>query len=126
MNKEAHKNSIKKIAIKVGSNIIARPDGSLNTERIENLVEQVAKLKKAGIEVILISSGAVAAGKKFVGPAIKKNDIVSIRQVASSIGQVKLLNTYSGLFEKHKLICSQVLLTKDDIRDRQHYIRYSR
>ena len=57
----------KKIAIKIGSNVLANEDGSLHKDRIAKIVKQVIELKKQGIEIILISSGAVAAGKQIAG-----------------------------------------------------------
>ena len=111
----------KKIAIKVGSNVLTRPDQTLNIERISHLVDQISELRNSGVEVILISSGAVAAGRGEVSPA-KKMDPVSSRQLWSAIGQAKLINHYFDLFKEHGIICAQVLTTKDNFKDRQHYL----
>ena len=88
-----------KIAIKVGSNVITQCDGSLNVGRMLRIVEDVAVLSKQGLEVILISSGAVAAGRNSVTPS-RKTNIVSARQIWAAIGQVKLMSTYQFLFGK--------------------------
>ena len=77
-----------KIAIKVGSNVITQSDGSLNVGRMSRIVEDVAVLTKQGLEVILISSGAVAAGRSSITPS-KKTNIVSAKQIWAAIGQVR-------------------------------------
>jgi glutamate 5-kinase len=71
--------------------------------------------------VILVSSGAVASGRSLISVS-EKSDAVAVRQLLASIGQVKLINTYSHLFEKFSILCSQVLVTKEDFRDRLHYL----
>lgn len=109
-----------KIVIKIGSNVLARADGLPDRERLVSLANEVAALKKAGKQVVLVSSGAVAAGRSLIKPG-PKVDVVSARQLLSSIGQVKLINHYTEAFDAHGLICSQVLVTKDDFRDKQHY-----
>jgi glutamate 5-kinase len=110
-----------RIAIKVGSNVITQKDGSLNDGRILRLVEDVAILYKQGIEVVLISSGAVAAGRGEVSPS-KKTDIVAARQIWAAIGQVKLMSSYQFLFGKYGIQAGQLLATKESFRDRMHYL----
>lgn len=111
----------RRIIIKVGSNVITKPNGLPDTERIAHLVVQIAAIKKQGIEVILVSSGAVASGRSLITVS-DKYDAVATRQLLASIGQVKLINTYAHLFEKFQILCSQVLVTKEDFRDRLHYL----
>jgi glutamate 5-kinase len=110
----------RRIGIKIGSNVLTDSRGFLDKYRIDNLVSQIASLKKKGNEVVLISSGAVAAGKSIYKPR-NKADAVGLRQMWSSLGQVLLIETYSRLFSKHNLICSQVLVTRDDFRSRDHF-----
>lgn len=109
------------ITVKVGSNVLAQKDGTLNHQRIAHLTAQIAGLHRQGIRVILVSSGAVAAGRSMV-PKLPFKDTVSERQLLSSVGQVKLLNTYSLLFDQHGISCAQVLVTKEDFRTREHYL----
>ncbi|MBD1362212.1 glutamate 5-kinase [Mucilaginibacter sp. ZT4R22] len=111
----------RRVIIKIGSNVITRPNGLPDTERIAHLVDQIAAIKKQGKEVILVSSGAVASGRSLIS-VTDKYDAVATRQLLASIGQVKLINTYSHLFEKFDILCSQVLVTKEDFRDRLHYL----
>jgi glutamate 5-kinase len=111
----------KRIAIKIGSNVLTRADGTLDTERLSALVEQVSTLQKAGVEVILISSGAVASGRSELNLQ-KKLDAVSARQVFSAVGQAKLINHYYELFRKHNIFCGQVLTAKENFGSRTHYL----
>ena len=111
----------KRIVVKIGSNVLTGPDGLPDQARIEHLVSQIAALKNAGITVVLISSGAVAAGRSMITLS-EKQDAVAARQLLASIGQIKLINTYLSLFEKQGMLCSQVLVTKEDFRDRKHYL----
>ncbi len=111
----------KSITIKIGSNVLTKDDGTLHIERVSHLVDQIAQLHKNNKKILLVSSGAVAAGRSMV-QINKKTDTVSSRQLLSSVGQVKLLNTYSGLFENHNIQCAQVLVTKEDFRSREHYL----
>ena len=110
-----------RIAIKVGSNVITQPDGTLNDRRILRLVEDVAILYKQGIEVVLISSGAVAAGRSEVSPS-KRTDIIAAKQIWAAIGQVKLMSSYQFLFGKYGIQAGQLLATKESFRDRRHYL----
>mgnify|MGYP001047023993 CR=1 FL=1 len=111
----------RKITVKIGSNVLAKPDGTLNVSRIAHIVDQIATLHKNGMEVVLVSSGAVAAGRALLEPA-KKTDAVSKRQLWSALGQVKLISRYSDFFKEHGLFCAQVLTTKDNFSSRGHYL----
>lgn len=111
----------KRITLKVGSNVLTSKDGTLNQSRIAHVVEQIAWLRRRGVEVLFVSSGAVASGRQ-VFPTPKRHDTVSCRQLWASIGQVRLIQLYSELFGAHGLICSQVLATKEDFRDRRHFL----
>ena len=110
-----------RIIIKIGSNVLTQKDGLPDLKRIQHLVEQIAVIKKQGVEVVLVSSGAVASGRSLINIS-EKFDSIATRQLFASIGQVKLINTYAGEFEKYHILCSQVLVTKEDFRDRLHYL----
>jgi glutamate 5-kinase len=111
----------KRIVVKIGSNVLTRADGLPDEVRIAHLVEQIVQLKKNGITVVVVSSGAVASGRSMYSIS-EKHDAVAARQLLASIGQIKLINTYLSLFQKHDILCSQVLVTKEDFRDRMHYL----
>lgn len=115
------KKDYKRIVIKIGSNVLALDDGLLNLQRIQKIVEQIVELKNKGVEIIIVSSGAVASGRSYI--SLPDNyDAVSKRQVLASIGQIKLINAYREYFEKYSFLCAQVLVSKEDFRDRNHYL----
>lgn len=113
--------NLKRIVVKIGSNVLAKSNEGLDVARIKNLTQQISALHKKGIEIILVSSGAVASGRSLL-ELPEKMDVVSKRQILASVGQVKLLNIYSEMFGKEGLLCAQVLVTKEDFRDREHYL----
>ena len=110
-----------RIAVKIGSNVLARKDGTPDVTRLSALVDQIAELHKAGVEVILISSGAVASGRSEIKPS-KKLDSVDQRQLFSAVGQAKLINRYYELFREYGITVGQVLTTKESFATRRHYL----
>ena len=110
-----------RIAVKIGSNVLTRADGSLDHTRISALVDQVCELLDGGSEVIIISSGAVASGRDELGSA-GRLDPVSQRQLFSAVGQVRLMHTYYQLFKERGHCCGQVLTTKENFSTRHHYL----
>ncbi|WP_281671421.1 glutamate 5-kinase [Rikenella microfusus] len=111
----------KRVAVKVGSNVLTRGDGTLDVTRMSALTDQMVALRRSGIEVILISSGAVASGRSELGTGLKLDD-VSSRQLYSAVGQAKLINRYYDLFRGYGIACGQVLTTKDNFGSRNLYL----
>lgn len=115
-----------RIVVKVGSNVLARPDGTLDVTRLSALVDQIAVLRHSGIEVILISSGAVACGRSILKHsgqvAMARLDAVQERQLYSSVGQAKLINRYYDLFHDHGIVVGQVLTMKECFASRSLYL----
>lgn len=112
--------NMKRIAIKVGSNVLTRKDGTLDITRMSALTDQIAELHRRGVEVILVSSGAVASGRSEVHPDMEL-DSVAARQIFSAVGQAKLMNRYYDLFRSQGIICGQVLTTKSSLELPEHY-----
>lgn len=110
-----------KVAVKVGSNVLTRKDGTLDITRVSALVDQIAELHKAGVEVVLVSSGAVASGRSEIKVS-RKLDSVDQRQLFSAVGQAKLINRYYELFREHGIAVGQVLTTKESFGTRRHYL----
>lgn len=108
-----------RLVIKVGTNVLTRPDGRLDVTNISHLVDQIAELKRQGIPLVLVSSGAVGAGRELLDMAADTGEVAR-RQVLSAIGQVRLMELYRQLFAGHGLHCAQVLATKSDFRDDRH------
>lgn len=111
----------KRVAVKIGSNVLTRKDGTLDITRMSAITDQVALLHKEGVQVILISSGAVASGRSEL-KVTHKLDQVSQRQLFSAVGQAKLINRYYELFRDHGIACGQVLTTKENFGTRRHYL----
>jgi glutamate 5-kinase len=112
--------SYRRLVVKIGSNVLAQPNGLPDEDRMAQLVAQIVALKSQGCEVIVVSSGAVAAGRSLITLS-PKADAVRSRQLLAAVGQVKLLSLYAALLAPHGLLGAQVLVTKEDFRDRQHY-----
>ena len=112
-----------RVAVKIGSQVLCDPEGELNVEVLTDLVRQVARLREKGWQVLLISSGAVAAGHALAeGPLKNISDPVARKQVMAATGQVRLMETYRALFEQHGLVVAQVLASKADFQTRRHYL----
>lgn len=113
---------MKRIVIKVGSNVLTRKDGTLDVTRMSALVDQIAQLRQEGIEVILVSSGAVASGRNELKLSEHRLDTTSQRQLFSAVGQTKLINRYYELFRDHGIAVGQVLTMKENFGTRRHYL----
>lgn len=115
----------KRIVVKIGSNVLTRTDGTLDFTRMSAIVDQIAALHKQGIEVIMVSSGAMASGRgemRKLPNGNKHLDSVSARQLFSAVGQAKLINRYYELFRDHGIACGQILTMKENFATRHHYL----
>lgn len=111
----------RRIAVKIGSNVLTRSDGTLDVTQMSALVDQVAQLHRMGMEIILISSGAVASGRSEL-QLVDRLDNVESRQLFSAVGQAKLINRYYELFRDHGIAVGQVLTTKESLATRRSYL----
>lgn len=112
---------MKRIVVKVGSNVLTRTDGKLDVTRLSALVDQVAWLRAHDYEVILVSSGSIASGRSEYRPA-KRLDAVEQRQLFSAIGQVKLINLYYDFFREYGIHVGQILTMKESFATRHEYL----
>lgn len=112
---------MKRVIVKIGTRVLSQSDGTLDLIFLEHIVGQIVELRKMGIQVVLVTSGAVGAGKSLISLPEVKSDVVR-KQAFAAVGQVKLMNTYSEFFAKHNYYCAQVLATKEDFRDETHYL----
>lgn len=110
-----------RIVVKIGSNVLTDEQSRPDQQRIAHLVEQVAWLRQQGAEVILVSSGAVAMGRSTL-PQLSHVNPVLRRQVWASVGQPRLMQIYQQLFAEKGTHIAQLLVTKEDFRDREHYL----
>lgn len=109
----------KRIVIKIGTKVLSTDDNRLDVDVLGHLVEQIIQIKNKGIEVVLVTSGAMGAGRGLI--TLKHSEKVAEKQVLAAVGQVKLMSIYSEQFAKHHQLCAQVLATKEDFRDKTHY-----
>lgn len=117
---------MKRLVVKVGSNVVTDQDGEFLDRELKSLVMDIAELRAKGIQVVLVSSGAVNIGKRFVDPKVAKKDKIAGQQAASSVGQPLLMSKYRELFQARGLVCSQVLLTHDDFKSRHRFLNARR
>ena len=111
----------KRIVVKIGSNALTRPDGRLDVTRMSALVDQIAWLRQHGCEVILVSSGAVACGRRELDNVGHELDSVEQRQLYSAMGQAKLIGLYYDLFREYHIHVGQVLTMKENFRPGEQY-----
>ncbi len=103
----------KRIVLKIGSSSLTSAQGEMSHRKLERVVNEVISLKDAGFEVLLVSSGAIAAGYRKLG-CLTRPTTLAEEQAAASIGQVELIRTYADLLLEHGYVGSQILLTKSD------------
>lgn len=112
---------VQRVVIKVGSSTLAGEHGGVDRDYVRDLVAQIASVREAGRDVILVSSGAVAAGMERLGMDRSTDDMPSL-QAAASVGQVALVETYAVLFNEKNLTVGQVLITQHDTGHRESYL----
>jgi glutamate 5-kinase len=110
-----------RIVIKVGSSTLAGEGGGIDRAYVTSLVAQIAAIAEAGAQVVLVSSGAIAAGVARLGMAERPTDMPGL-QAAASVGQVALAETYQTLFAEHGITIGQVLLTRHDTGHRESFL----
>lgn len=107
--------------VKVGSSLVTDEGRGLNARAIGQWVDQMARLRAEGVELILVSSGSVAEGMRRLGWARRPHELFAL-QAAAAVGQMGLVQAYESHFQRHDLHTAQVLLTHDDLADRQRYL----
>ena len=108
----------RRVVVKIGSNVLAGPHG-LRRERVRALAGDIARLVASGRQVVVVSSGAVAAGAARLGP---RRSRIEWRQAAAAVGQIGLMAAYERAFGAHERQVAQVLLTHADLADRRRYL----
>jgi glutamate 5-kinase len=109
----------RRVVIKLGTNTVAEPDGGLCTARLKALVSSIAQLKNSGIQVVVVSSGAVGLGRGHLGLHRARTLDLVTRQACAAVGQALLMDAYQRLFGAHNVKVAQVLLTEDDFMERR-------
>ncbi len=112
---------VRRVVVKVGSRLLVDESNQLDEQEVAALVEQVVSACSTGIEIVLVSSGAIAAGLPDLGAANRPTDLPSL-QAAAALGQARLIEIYRDLFAERGVCVGQVLLTHDDMRDRTRHL----
>ncbi len=112
--------SARRVVVKVGSNVLTAADG-LNMAAVASLSSQISALIDRGLEVLFVSSGAMASGLRKLG-LTKRPDEIPKRQAIAAVGQSGLMNAYENAFAKHAKRVAQILLTSDDLSNRKRYL----
>jgi len=124
-----------RVAVKVGTSTLTDPGGRIDRDFISDLAGQLAEIHRAGSDVLLITSGAIRAGRerlsaradRLAGPtqqeySARNGDSLPYKQAAAAIGQGLLIHTYTEAFSEHGVDCAQILLTRDDLGDRKRFL----
>lgn len=112
-----------RVVIKVGTSTLTHQNGNINIRRIENLCKVISDLKNSGLEIIFVSSGAIAMGVGKLGLKTKPQDIPS-KQACAAIGQCELMYTYDKLFQEHNHTVAQMLMTGADFENEERHTNF--
>jgi glutamate 5-kinase len=115
----------RRLVVKVGSALLALDDGQLRTDWLDALAQDIAALRKSGVDVLVVSSGAIAVGRRVLGLARgPRNRVLRLdeSQAAAATGQVQLAHAWQGALARHDVSVAQILLTKDDTEDRRRHL----
>lgn len=113
--------SCRRPVLKFGTSTLTAGTNQLSLAKLADLVEQIAELRAAGVQPVVVSSGAVAAGRQRLGFPRAHRD-VSFKQVLAAVGQSRLMHLYDQFFEYHGITSAQVLITRADLAERQRYL----
>lgn len=112
--------NVKRALIKIGTGVLAGTDG-LDLNIVEQLVDEMVQLRSKGIQIVIVTSGAIASGKHRMGITGKLKSMPQ-KQACAAIGQGRLMRIYSNAFGKHSVYVAQILLTMSDLTDRTRFI----
>ena len=121
MNRTSLFENIRRIVVKLGSRVITSSDNSPDVRVLGRLAGETARLRERGVEVVLVSSGAIGAGMGELGLRTRPQTIPEL-QAAAAVGQNLLMHHYKVVFQRHGIAIGQVLLTADDLLDRARYV----
>lgn len=118
----------KRIVVKLGTNILTKNSTNLDKKTIDQITDQISTLNKLGNEILIVTSGAVTAGKQIMISNNSNVDLnskkISFRQGLAAVGQPELMTAYKNSFNRHNIIISQILLTRDDLNIRKRYLNF--
>jgi len=113
--------SARTVVVKVGTNVLTRPDETLDLTRIASLADQIHRIRQTGRQVVLVSSGAVGAGLSILGLKKRPDDLAHLQAAAAS-GQAHLIHLYNEAFQRFGTHAAQILVTANDFKNRSRYL----
>jgi glutamate 5-kinase len=112
----------RRLVVKIGSALIVDERGDIRQNWLESVADDVGELRKAGVESIVVTSGAVAIGRRVLGLARTKSLRIEEKQAAAAIGQVRLVEAYRAALARHAIVAAQILVTPDDTEARRRHL----
>lgn len=113
--------SARRVIVKVGTNVLTRESGEMAAERIQALIDDLAALVRRGVQVLIVTSGAISMGMDRLGLK-EKPEFLPDKQACAAVGQVRLMSVYEQGFLRHGITVAQILLTEDDFASRLRYL----
>jgi glutamate 5-kinase len=120
MERARYLETVRRIVVKIGTHVLTDDGGRLSADVFESIVDQVVRLSQAGKELIIVSSGAIAAGRALLAPT-HPNTSIPDKQALAAVGQTQLMGMYQKALDRHGRRAAQVLLTRDDLAHRRRY-----
>ncbi|KPK37513.1 MAG: gamma-glutamyl kinase [Gammaproteobacteria bacterium SG8_47] len=121
MSARGHLQQTRRWVVKIGSALLTGDGAGLDEAGLDAWVEQIVALRRQGVDVVLVSSGAVAAGMSRLGWRVRPHAVHEL-QAAAAVGQMGLIQAYESRFQRHAMHTAQVLLTHDDLSNRKRYL----
>ncbi|HTJ62382.1 MAG TPA: glutamate 5-kinase [Alphaproteobacteria bacterium] len=112
----------KRLVVKIGSALIVDESGDIRQTWLDTVADDIAHLRKAGVDAIVVTSGAVAIGRRILGLARTRVLRIEEKQAAAAIGQIRLIEAYRAALSRHGIIAAQVLVTPDDTEARKRHL----
>jgi glutamate 5-kinase len=121
VDRRAHMKNVKRAVIKLGTNVLTRETGEMALGRIHALIEDIVDLHRRGLQVIVVSSGAISMGMDRLGLK-KKPTFLPDKQACAAVGQIRLMSVYEQAFQRFGIATAQILLTEEDFASRVRYL----
>ena len=121
MERKNYLKKIKRAVIKIGSSSLTDKQGGLDAASMKKFTDEVSEQVKNGVEIIIVTSGAISAGLKYLD-IYQRPTVISTLQASAAVGQVELMRKYGDLFAAHNIKIGQILLTREDTTRRKQYL----
>ena len=116
-----HNHNIKRVIIKIGSSLLIKQDGAVDRKLINSVAKQIKALRSDGLEIVLVTSGAIGCGVRLLGQN-RQNLTLPQSQAAAAVGQSRLMHVYDAVFGRLNMITAQILITREDVQSETRYL----